>query len=112
MIGVKSNDAIVDLFTFQIDGDLNNPYAYIVPKYLKKIQDIDLTSDAFLKADRANFRIPKAAIVNTSYDKTKKWGMGYYPHDGKVYVKTQDRKREFIILASQSGQEIERLLRK
>lgn len=35
------------------------------------------------------------------------WGMGYYPHDGKVYIKTKDfRKREFIILGAQSGQSV------
>jgi hypothetical protein len=37
--------------------------------------------------------------------------MGYYPHDGKVYVRTKDGKnREFIILGSQSGQEIKNRL--
>ena len=45
--------------------------------------------------------------------KEKKWGMGYYPHDGKVYVKTKNgKKKEFIILGSQSGKEIENWIKK
>lgn len=39
--------------------------------------------------------------------------MGYYPHDGKVYVKTYDgKKKEFIILGSQSGEEIKNWIEK
>jgi len=46
-------------------------------------------------------------ITRCEYDKTKKWGMGYYPHDGKVYVETRNsNEREFIILGNQSGQSI------
>jgi len=33
--------------------------------------------------------------------------MGYYPHDGKVYVTTNNnKKKEFIILGAQSGEAI------
>jgi len=89
-----------------IDGDLQNPYAYINSKYIDRIKDIDLFSDAFLKANGSNFRIKKSEITGVEYDKRKKWGMGYYPHDGKVYVKLNDgTTREFIILGSQSSQE-------
>jgi len=35
--------------------------------------------------------------------------MGYYPHDGKVYLKIENKgKREFIILGSQSGEEVKK----
>ncbi len=33
--------------------------------------------------------------------------MGYYPHDGRVTIETfENKKREFIILGNQSGQDI------
>ncbi|MEO5980021.1 MAG: hypothetical protein ABIS36_09700 [Chryseolinea sp.] len=110
-IGVESSDALANLLPLTVDGDLQNPYSYISPKYIDRIKDIDLKSNDFLKADISNFRINKSDIVDTSYDKNEKWGMGYYPHDGKVYVRTKDnKKREFIILGSQSGQEIKNRL--
>jgi hypothetical protein len=106
-IGVESSDALMNLLPLTIDGDLQNPYSYICAKYIDRIKDIDLKSKDFLRANASNFRINKSDIIDTSYDQSKKWGMGYYPHDGKVYVKTRDdKKREFIILGSQSGQEI------
>lgn len=105
-IGVESSDALVNLLPLTVDGDLHNPYSYISAKYIDRIKDIDLKSNDFLKANSSNFRITKSDIVETSYDKSRKWGMGYYPHDGKVYVRTtDDKKREFIILGSQSGQD-------
>lgn len=110
-IGVESSDALVNLVPLTVDGNLQNPYSYISAKYLDRIKDIDLKSNAFLKANTSNFRINKSDIVAVSYDKSKKWGMGYYPHDGKVYLRTRDnKKREFIILGSQSGQEIKTIL--
>ena len=110
-IGVESSDALVNLLPLTVDGDLQNPYSYISAKYIERIKDINLKSNEFLKVNGSNFRINKSDIVETSYDKSKKWGMGYYPHDGKVYVRTRDdRKREFIILGSQSGQDIENRL--
>ena len=110
-IGVESSDAMANLLPLAIDGDLQNPYSYISAKYVEKIKDIDLKSNEFLAADRSNFRINKLDIIETSYDKSKKWGMGYYPHDGKIYVRTKDnRRREFIILGSQSGQNIKNKL--
>ena len=110
-IGVESSDAIVNLLPLAIDGDLQNPYSYISTRYVDRIKDTDLNSNDFLKVNDSNFRINKSDIIDTEYDKKKKWGMGYYPHDGKVYVKTRDyKRREFIILGSQSGQEIKNRL--
>jgi hypothetical protein len=37
------------------------------------------------------------------------WGMGYCPHDGKVYVDTAEGKTlEFIILGNQNGEAIQK----
>lgn len=111
LISVESSDALVNLLPLTVDGDLQNPYSYISAKYIEGIKDIDLKSRDFLEANDSNFRINKSDIIETAYDKSKKWGMAYYPHDGKVYVKTRDyKKREFIILGAQSGQDIKNRL--
>ncbi len=37
--------------------------------------------------------------------------MGYYPHDGKVYIETFDgMKKELIVLGNQSGRKIADLI--
>jgi hypothetical protein len=80
-------------------GDLNDPRSYVNDRRLHA-------------SSRANFTIDLKAVTNVRYDKRKKWGMGQYPHDGKVYVETASGEREFIILGAQSGEEIAaRLLR-
>lgn len=107
LIGVETADPMVNLIPLAIDGDLHNPYAYISTKYIDKMKDTDLGSEDFLRVNRSNFRIRRADIIDVEYDAAKKWGMGYYPHDGKVYIKTKDyKRREFIILGLQSGEEI------
>jgi len=89
-----------------VRGDLSNPYSYLKAKYLEDIEDEDLMGDTFLKI-KANFRINKREIKNVYHDSKKKWGMGYYPHDGKIYIETFDnKKKELIILGNQPGQEI------
>lgn len=90
-----------------ISGDLTNPYAYIKGSYFGKIKNLDLFGDELLKANKANFRINRDDISNAVYDSGKKWGMGNYPHDGKVYLATKGgKKREFIILGNQNGNDI------
>jgi len=76
-----------------VNGDINDPNSYV-----------DIT--AINKPHRANFCIPLSDIRQVEYTPQKKWGMGYYPHDGRVFVVTPDSKREFIILGNQSGKEI------
>jgi len=93
--------------TFAVSGDLDNPFSYIKNKYLQPLLKQDVYSSSILAQDKANFRIDKKDIVKVTYDRRKKWGMGYYPHDGRVYIKTNDGKtREFIILGEQSGEAI------
>ena len=90
-----------------IKGDLTNPYAYIKKSYFDKIRNLDLFGEELLKAEKSNFRINTNDISNATYDSRKKWGMGNYPHDGKVYLETKNgKKREFIILGNQSGGDI------
>jgi hypothetical protein len=100
--------SIVDPFT--IKGDLNNPYSYLKQKYLQKIESVNLLDGSILHQPGANFIIKKTDLADVYFDERKKWGMGHYPHDGKVYVKTNIAKREFIILGNQSGQRIANLI--
>ena len=67
-----------------------------------------VTQKAKESADnKANFRINISEINHIYYDPKKKWGMGNYPHDGKIYIETFNGKRkELIILGGQSGQGI------
>lgn len=97
--------------TMTVKGDLQNPYSYIKSKFLDRVQDLDLVDANILSQNKSNFVIHRADIMNAFYDPKKKWGMGYYPHDGKVYVVTNDgKKKEFIILGNQSGHKIANLI--
>ena len=118
LLGLKVNDvvsveagnnplAVAITKTLAVRGDLNNPFSYVKNKYLEPLLNEDINLDFILKRDKANFKIYKRDIIGVTYDNKKKWGMGNYPHDGKVYVQTADnKKREFIILGSQSCKNI------
>jgi hypothetical protein len=45
-------------------------------------------------------------ISTVEYNPKKKWGMGYYPHSGRVYINKAGRTREFIVLGKQSGSDV------
>jgi hypothetical protein len=105
-VPISINHAAPYINKLVVRGDLSNPYSYLKVKYIEEVEDIDLTGDSFLKI-KANFRINRREIKNVYHDSRKKWGMGYYPHDGKVYIETLDnKKKELIILGNQSGQKI------
>jgi hypothetical protein len=108
-------DEVTRLITksLSVQGDLNNPFSYIKNDHISKVENLDLDGEDILLQNRANFKIRYDEITSVNYDPSKKWGMGYYPHDGKVYVKTsKGKKTEFIILGSQSGKSIsDRILR-
>lgn len=114
LIGVESGGNVIAREiskTMTVKGDLQNPYSYMKSKYLDKVQDCELLDRSILDQDKANFIIQRMDISNAYYDPGKKWGMGYYPHDGKVYIVTRDgKKKELIILGHQSGEKIATLL--
>jgi len=96
-----------------ITDDLQNPYSYIKGNFLGKLENQNILSDEILKVSCSNFKIDRSKIIDVSHNKKKKWGMGPYPHDGKVYVKTSDNKiREFIIIGIQSGEKIANWIKK
>ena len=81
-----------------VQGDLSDPLSYISDRQLSR-------------ESKANFMFNLSEITSVAYNPRKKWGMGYYPHDGRVIVQTLKRQREFIILGNQSGQQIAQRLR-
>ena len=87
---------------FVISEDLENPMSYVVDKYLDELRDVDLLSDDLVKHNSANFAAKLENVSNVTFDRKKKWGMGNYPHDGKIRVKMDGKTREFIILGNQS----------
>jgi len=94
-----------------VRGDLQNPYSYVKSKYIDRVKDCDLSDGSILTQNKSNFVINRADIRNAYYDPKKKWGMGYYPHDGKVYIETFGKgKKELIILGNQSGHKIASLI--
>lgn len=110
LISLEANaDALTNKIAskYAVRGDLRNPHAYLKEKYIRDIENVNLVDGSILKKNRANFIIQKSDIIDSWYDSSKKWGMGYYPHDGKVYIKTAKGKaREFIILGDQPGEYI------
>lgn len=81
-----------------VQGDLDDPLSYV--------SDCQL-----IRENKANFMFSLSEITSVAYNPRKKWGMGYYPHDGRVIVQTLKRRLEFIILGNQSGERIARRLR-
>ncbi len=80
-------------------------------KYLKKAANLNLIDESIIEANKTNFLIKLSDIKSAIYNPSKKFGMGYYPHDGRVIIETFDnKKREFIILGNQSGESIANLI--
>jgi hypothetical protein len=89
-----------------ITDDLENPYSYAKNSFLNRLAEKDIYGEDIIEDCSCNFKIPKSDITEVYYDKKKKWGMGPYPHDGKVYIKTRNKNIEFIILGNQSGKKV------
>jgi len=76
-----------------VQGDLNAASSYIDEERLSRPASGDFST--FL-----------SDVTSIAYDHRKKWGMGPYPHDGRVVISTPSQMRELIILGSQSGRTI------
>jgi len=101
-------DPLTRLITSKLSpsGDLSNPMAYVDEKYRRKYSNVDLKSGDLKQISSANFRSALSEVTDVYHDPSKKWGMGPYPYDGKVYIEFGKSKREFIILGDQSGERI------
>ena len=94
-----------------VSGDVYDSYSYLKNSYLMKMKRVNLLTDDLTKIQRANFRYSIREITNVKYNPRKKWGMGDYPHDGRIYLKLNDKMREFIILGNQSGGAIAKMIK-
>jgi hypothetical protein len=82
---------------------------FISRKTVDKYQSIDPESPAFLSIDKNNFQIQYSNIQGIGFTSRRKMSMGGVPHSGSLFVQlTNGRKREFILLGSQDGAEIEK----
>ena len=95
---------------------MHDPESY-VSKKMDKYDDLLSDHAAFLKADRENFIIRKSDIKRVYHNPKKKFGMGYYPHEGRIEIETiktpENRKsdRELILIGDQNPDEILRLFK-
>jgi hypothetical protein len=95
LVSVESGVGAARVITssLAVHGNLADPASYVDGTKVEK-------------QNRANFLLPLAEIAAVEYTSEKKWGMAYYPHDGRVFVTTPAGRREFIILGAQSGREV------
>lgn len=94
-----------------------NPKAYVNPKEENKYHSFffdKLTPKQFMKLGVENFVLTKKSVSNISFTPKKKWGMGNYPHQGRIFIETskeefnKKKKREFIIIGNQ---DVERIMK-
>ncbi len=89
----------------------SDPRNFISRKTLETYNAVDPESTAFLAVDKVNFQIPCASVQGVGFTSRKKMSMGGVPHSGSLFVHLTDgRKREFILLGNQTGEEVERLV--
>jgi len=71
-----------------------------------------ITPSEFLNLDKNNFVIKKKDIAEFYHNSKKKWGMGGYPHNGRIFVIStptefnRKKKREFILVGNQDEKPI------
>lgn len=97
---------------------MHNPEAYVDSTMAAKYPDLPSDIPGFLKANNQNFIIRKKDIADITFNPQKKWGMGYYPHNGRVIVKVKEKvynnktEREFILIGDQNPEEVLTMLKK
>ncbi len=120
LVGIVANGAVstdsgiglarIITTQFAISGDLYNPLAYIKEKYLIKAKDLNLANGCVKSVNKSNFRYHLSDITSVVHNPKRKWGMGPYPHNGRLYIEVNGVKREFILLGNQSGDQISNML--
>ncbi len=80
-----------------IPADLRlNPESYVNRKMEAKYSALITNNQQFLAADKQNFIIRKKDVKTIFHDPTKKWGMGPYPHNGKIIIQTTQKVRGYF----------------
>lgn len=91
-------------------SDRSNPEAYVNQDKAKKYIDVDfnkITPDEFLKISSNGFVIARKDIIKFYHNPKKKWGMGRYPHNGRLFIESKKSRhnskeeREFILIGDQ-----------
>lgn len=96
-----------------IDGDLQSPECYIQAERLRKYDGVDVESRRFSSMSRANFQIHRDDLKRVRFNPKKKWGMGPYPHAGRIELHLRTGTvRELILLGDQDGRLIARRIQK
>ena len=96
---------------------MHEPEAY-VKKKLDTYDSLLTDEPAFLKKDKYNFIVRRSAVTKIWHDRSHKWGMGYYPDTGKIYLESpetpenKEKVRELILVGAQNANEILEMLNK
>ncbi|WP_374950638.1 hypothetical protein [Mucilaginibacter sp.] len=96
---------------------MHDPEAYINRSLSSKYDSLLNDNQKFVKADKQNFIIRKEDIKRVYHNPEKKWGMGYYPHNGRIEIQTtkkvkglnSETEREFILIGDQDPKTILKL---
>ena len=94
---------------------MHDPEAY-VDQTMDKYDPVLSDHAAFLSMDKENFILRKTDIRGIYHNPKKKWGMGYYPHAGRIEIETiktpENRKgdRELILVGDQDPDQVLLLL--
>lgn len=95
---------------------MHNPEAY-VDSAMDKYDTLLSDQVAFLKGDKDNFIIRRSDIKQVTHNPKKKFGMGYYPHAGRIEIESiktsANRKgdRELILVGDQNPDQLLSLLK-
>lgn len=95
---------------------MHNPEAYVDQAMDAKYENSFEDRDKFLAIDKDNFIIRTSEIKKIYHNPKPKWGMGYYPHMGRVVIeaaKTPENRRaerELILIGDQWPPDILKLL--
>ncbi len=113
LVSDEGNDALANYVVRKlvVRGNLDDPFTYVKTHYTEKVAELDLDGDEIIAQNGANFRLYYQDISAVDYDPKRKWGMGKYPHDGKIYIQSKNGKTiELIVLGNQSGAHIRALI--
>jgi len=88
---------------------MHDPEAYVNKKMdAKYTPELLSNPQAFLKANRLNFIISKKSVRSIYHNPEKKWGMAYYPHNGRIIINstTYVLPIELILVGDQNAGDI------
>lgn len=93
----------------------NDPNSYVNKKKAQPYDSVDfstITPRRFCEMDIENFVICKIDIIKVYHNPKKKWGMGRYPHNGRIIIVSSPgefnnkKEREFILIGAQDEKPI------